>query len=227
MLFRSALAGMSLVEVINMAMLSSEYIRKQVIIQNKNESQTVAQEGVVNWWRVLPSIKIADYDPKIDSYTFDIIYFVVPYEVWNTKHPELPKSKPERVNCVKKYSYIYTGENTSILDFQVDFDTLYLTTVTGIKNKNINDPLQTNAGAPSTAEGGPAPEKPVAQISPATVHPISGVSQEAIGRGTLDTIGQALSGISASIYSRVLGDMLTVNLKILGDPTLIKQDELF
>jgi hypothetical protein len=227
-------AGSNIIEVINTVMMSSEYIRKQVLVGNKNESQTGSKLGTVNWWKVLPQVKLNGFDNTLNRWSYSIIYFVVPYKIWNTKHPNLPKKSPRLANCVKQYNYLYTGDNRSVIDFQVEFDMLYFTTVAGLKQINIGNTNRQEHGSTDGAE----------QIKPSSidsndrgrnsnsvtpvVHNL--VPQDARNAGNnleQDPIAVALGTITDSIYSGANGEMLTVNMKIIGDPTLVKQDDLF
>ena len=221
-------AGTNIIEVINTAMMSSEYIRSQVLIANKEESATGPKKGEVRWWKVLPQVRINDFDNTLNRWSYSIIYFVVPYKVWNTKHPNLPKSNPRRANCVKQYNYLYTGDNRSVIDFQVEFDMLYFTTVAGFKQINIDgidrkQPDAEAAGVDSNDRG--ASSNSITPVVHKLVpHDVSGSHGNNL---TQDPKAVALGTIQNSIYSGVNGEMLTVTVKIIGDPTLVKQDDLF
>jgi hypothetical protein len=227
-------AGSNIIEVINTVMMSSEYIREQVLIPNKNETSSGSKTGTVNWWKVLPQVKLNGFDNTLNRWSYSITYFVVPYKIWNTKHPNLPKKSPRLANCVKQYNYLYTGDNRSVIDFQVEFDMLYFTTVAGLKQYNTDLVDRKESGSPEGAEQS-SPESRDSNnrgrnsnsITP-VVHNL--VPQDARNAGNnleQDAKAVALGTITDSIYSGVNGEMLTVNMKIIGDPTLVKQDDLF
>jgi hypothetical protein len=227
-------AGSNIIEVINTVMMSSEYIREQVLVGEKNASQSGSKTSTVNWWKVLPQVKLNGFDNTLNRWSYSIIYFVVPYKIWNTKHPNLPKKSPRLTNCVKQYNYLYTGDNRSVIDFQVEFDMLYFTTVAGLKQINIGNTNRNESGSTDGAE----------QINPSSITTIQQVPnsnsitpvvhnlvpQDARNAGNnleQDAVAVALGTITDSIYSGANGEMLTVNMKIIGDPTLVKQDDLF
>lgn len=227
-------AGSNIIEVINTVMMSSAYIREQVLVGNRNESQSGSKIGTVNWWKVLPQVKLNGFDNTLNRWSYSIIYFVVPYKIWNTKHPNLPKKSPDLANCVKQYNYLYTGDNRSVIDFQVEFDMLYFTTVAGLKQYNTDLVNRNESGSSDGAEqikpnsiDSNTRDANSNSITP-VVHNL--VPQDARNAGNnleQDAVAVALGTITDSIYSGPNGEMLTVNMKIIGDPTLVKQDDLF
>ena len=219
-------AGTGIIEVINTAMMASDYVRNQVRLAGQEESQAGNLIGTVNWWKILPQVKLNGFDNTLNRWSYSVIYFVVPYKVWNTKHPNLPKSSPRRTNCVKQYNYLYTGDNRSVIDFQVEFDMLYFTTVAGFKQINIANANRPEPGKEQDGKDSNNRGKDSNTITP-VVHNL--VPQDASNGNNLtqDAKAIALGTIQDSIYSGVNGEMLTVNMKIIGDPTLIKQDDLF
>jgi hypothetical protein len=226
-------AGMAIPEVINMVMLSSDYIRGQVLVANKNEATTTSKKGIVKWWKILPSISITGFDAVINRWTYDVTYFVLPYLVYNTKHPNLPKQSPKKADVVKYYKYLYSGENTSIIDFQIDFDMLYITTISALKEVNTDDDTRDAQGNDATAEQSGKDSNDRSKKTSNTITPVSllVVSQDLSAitgkKVDKDPVSVAISSMNDSIYSRSTGDMLTLTLKIIGDPTLIKQDDIF
>lgn len=227
-------AGTSVVEVINAAMMSSAFVRDQVLLSNKDDSQSGEKNKTVNWWKILPQVKLNGFDNTLNRWSCSITYFVVPYQLWNTKHPNLPKLSPRRANCVKQYNYLYTGDNRSVLDFQVEFDMLYFTTVAGLTQINIQREERKESGTPGGAQQSNPPidnNNRGSNSNSTTPVVYNLVPHDASGstgnQGTKDPIAVALGTIQDSIYSGVNGEMLTVNMKIIGDPTLVKQDDLF
>jgi hypothetical protein len=223
-------AGSNIIEVINTVMMSSEYIRQQVLISNKNENKSGSLLNTVNWWKVLPQVKLNGFDNVLNRWSYSITYFVVPYKIWNTKHPNLPKKSPRLSNCVKQYNYLYTGDNRSVIDFQVEFDMLYFTTVAGLKQYNTPD--KESGGTDGADQTNPQRDSNKRDsnsntITPVTHHLVPQDASNATNNLQKDATAVALGTIQDSIYSGVNGEMLTVNMKIIGDPTLVKQDDLF
>jgi hypothetical protein len=130
---------------------------------------------------------------------------------------------------VKRYDYIFTGKNKDIIDCQLDFDTLFYIPVTAAKDKaawaKTGGPLNQPNFNPDSPETTPRPQSYGAH--PVSLGLISGSVQttERSGAGTVNSV---LAGdLQRAITLTARGDMINVNLRILGDPQFIKQDDIF
>jgi hypothetical protein len=65
-------------------------------------------------------------------YAKNITYSVQPYSIYNVKSDVAPQGKIK--NFVKEYNYIYTGQNVDVLDFEINFNTLYYTAQTAYRS---------------------------------------------------------------------------------------------
>jgi hypothetical protein len=226
-------AGTTIVDVINQVMRNSDFIRLQITdptidVQkvNDQEVQNYANtaEKTINWFRIVPIIKIKDFDLVRDTYSKEIIYTVEIYTFHNTKSPVAPKSLPK--NALKEYHYIFTGQNESIIDFSLDFDTMFYTVVTADKTK-----LEKNTPSPAPEENltGSAPkQKAETGVQDHMVKNNSiQMDMAASQGGSPDAKGQAVNDLYKTTLSDSKGDMISVRLKIIGDPEFIKQDDVF
>jgi hypothetical protein len=219
-------AGTQITEVINVAMQSSDFIRNQIVLQNEAKAVgKIEVQGKVTWWKIIPSVTLQDFDNKNNQWSFDTTYYVVPYELWNTTHPSLPKAVPSRDLCSKEYLYYYTGENTSVIDFAIDFDFMYFTKVVATKEKNESNSYGKQDDQPETVSGG-ATKKGIG-VNPGVITYVSDDPTTAGKRARDDAKAMAVANAAESIYSSAAGEMLNITLKIIGDPELIKQDDVF
>ncbi len=218
-------AGTSIIDVINMVLRNSEYIRDQVVDPLVDNKVVFPEGKVINFYKIIPQILLKDFDTSRNVYGKLIRYHVKKFTYFNTKHPNLPYAKPE--NAIKEYNYIYTGKNIDVIDFNIDFDTAFYTTVV-VDRKNAE---KTNS-----AQGADDPKENDINKRPyggnrksiaRNKHvPISNdLSVAATGSNTTETTLAA--SVVKSIYSESRGDMLNLKLKILGDPHFIKQDDLY
>ncbi len=217
-------SGTSIIDTINLVLRNSDYIKSQVI-DPLSDKANFKEEKEVNYFKIVPKISILDFDPFRNEYAREITYYIKKYTYYNTKHPNLPKSKIN--GSVKEYNYIYTGKNIDIIDVQIDFDTAFYTA----KIVNRNNAEATSA-APLASDGSETTpdtaQKPAGAgtIAPSTQVPVNGdVSAQSTGADTAKTA--LVANVMKSIYSSSRGDMLNVKLKILGDPHFIKQDDVF
>ena len=219
-------AGTQITEVINIAMQSSEFIRKQIVLQDQAKAGGQKEvQGLVTWWKIIPLVKLQDFDDKNNQWSFDTTYYVVPYTVWNTTHPNLPKAVPSRSLCSKEYPYFYTGQNSSVIDFAIDFDFIYFTKVIALREKNTDNSY--NAEREEKPEANADGSTKVKGVNPAVKVYVNDDPANAGKNLRRDPTAMAVGNVAESLYSSAAGEMLNITLKIIGDPELIKQDDVF
>lgn len=221
-------AGTSIPAVIDMIMRNSEYVTSQVKDPKNMTPQDLAEkEGKpLNWYKVVPTVKIDEYDFALNKFSTTTTYHIMPYIVYDSKHPQGPTTPPQ--GAMKQYHYSYTGKNIDILDFSIDFDTLFYTAVTAGAAKwqadIATEAVQQQDRAQKAALESPlfAKELVNRQLRLIPEQPTTG------GSGAKADVKQvAATDIQASQYSTSRGDMLNLKLKIVGDPELIKQDDIY
>ena len=183
----------------------------------------------VYWIKIVPEVRLLEYDPVRNSWARDITYVVRPYEVRNVKVPFAPQAKAKYP--VKEYNYIYTGRNVDIIDLDIQFNALYYTTLTTYRNalsktttpadKQITKKVQNvKADNPDRAYEENA-------IMPLVNKLIVEDTRSITGSGSSTPTQVALSDLEDSLHQMSTADMLNVKLRIIGDPSLIKQDDIF
>ena len=227
-------AGTSIPSIINTIMLSTEYIRKQ-IIDPEEDAQNNADKlkGPVQWWRIVPKVKFRKYDTQNKRQCYDTTYTIVPYTVYNRSHPDIPKAMPK--GFIKDYYYIYTGKNNDILDFSIELDSTFYTAIT------VDRGAKTAATGPqaipdqSTGSDEIVPEIPpgedparfkTASVNAPKTQP-KGSQASAQSSVTTQKDSKAVAATSAAEHIKEGADTISVKLKIVGDPQFIKQDEVF
>jgi hypothetical protein len=226
-------AGTSIVEVINQVMRNSAYIRDQIkdptIDAQKatdGDIQGYAKKAgkTVNWYKIVPVIELKDFDTKRDSYSKKITYHIVKHEFNNTKYPNVAQSIPD--TALKEYHYIFTGKNDSILDFSLNFDTMFYTVVTAAKT---NQEKNTTSTMKEEQPSGKAPsQKSEPTVQDNNIKLVTEQKDLAASQGgSPDAKGQAVNDLYNASLSNSKGDMISVKLKIIGDPEFIKQDDVF
>jgi hypothetical protein len=219
-------AGTQITEVINVAMKQSEFVRRQIVLQDQAKAGGNKEvQGKVTWWKIIPQVKLQEFDNKNNQWSFDTTYYVIPYQIWNTVHPNLPKAIPDRGLASKEYLYYYTGQNTSVIDFAIDFDFVYFTKVIATREKNTDDSYKAELEDSSDANANKA--KKAKGINPGVITYVADDPKTAGQKARGDAVAMAVANVSESLYSSAAGEMLNITLKIIGDPELIKQDDVF
>ena len=221
-------AGTSVETLIDWAVRNSDYVTSQ--IDKKNPGQPL------NWYKIVPKIKITNYEPSTNLYTVDITYYVKTWKT-NSKNPAGPLGRVP--GWVKEYQYLYTGQNKDVIDMQIDFNMMYYVQATANGNKNkygdtakaVADPnlARANDGNPNSV--------PESQAAPVVVQygklqqvPLVYASNnvKSQGRaGARQDLATAAGDVKESLQNDARGDMINVKLRIVGDPHFIKQDDIF
>jgi hypothetical protein len=216
-------SGTSVVDVINLVMRNSDFIKSQVK-DPLSDSAEFAQDKTVDYFRIIPKVFLKEYDPLRGEFARKTTYYIKKYTYYNTKHPNLPKARPKA--AVKEYDYIFTGKNIDILDMAIDFDSAFFTTIT--VNRERAEALSGATGASNGENAKDTAQKPTGNK---TLTPMrhAYVSSDATAQSTGADTAKTMLVASAmkSIYSGSRGDMLNIKLKIIGDPHFIKQDDIY
>jgi hypothetical protein len=223
--------GTSIDQVIAFAMRHTKYLQGQVKPvshfngDNEAYNKYLAEQAKIplKWYKVVPTIKLLDYNITQETWAREITYHILPYTVYNTKTREGPQgtwTKP----C-KLHNYWYTGKNNDVLDFNVEFNALYYTAVTAYR-ENLSKTQ--NLIEDKTVDATITPESREANaVMPLGKKKIVENSQQHSSSGAATVEAIALADIEASLYTTAGGDMLQAKLKIIGDPQYIKQDDVF
>lgn len=219
-----------IINVINQVMLQSGYAEQSL-------KSNQVKDGFRTWWRIDTQVynvtTEANYTatgvkPKL------IVYRVLPADVHVSKVMS-PNVKPPGLEVlakeiVKEYNYIYTGKNTDIINFDIQYNASFATVMAASSFRASGD-VKT-AAAESDAKGAENAAKPLAAGNPPEKRP--GVDVDKIkyvetytstdrkGGGGPDSQGvRAARVFHDAIHS--LTDMVNISLTIIGDPYYITQ----
>ena len=222
-------AGTSIPQVIDMVMRNSSYITDQISDPKDTKPIEIAEKlkKPLYWYKVVPSVEVLGYDYAINKFATKTTYHILPYIVYDSKHPNGPTLAP--TGAVKEYSYSYTGKNLDVLDLQIDFDTLFYTAVTAGSAKWQADLIQKAKQELDDAQNAAkSSSEAAAQLVNRQLRLVSSQPQQQGLGGQQGSAEQILAAdIQKSQYSNSRGDMLNLKLKIVGDPELIKQDDVY
>jgi hypothetical protein len=240
-------AGSSMTSLIDFIVRQSDYILDQIVLPDQQQLATQLKNDVqggsnietivqkfskpLNWYKIVPTLKIGSWDDSLGRYVPEQIIFHVKKFTISSKYPYAPRGRVG--GYVKKYDFMFTGRNRDILDWNIAFNTLYLLAVTAALNKSVQgstgsglnpagsaaDPTNTNVTQALPITGGPVATPGVAPVTgnSNTTTLVGGNTQKAIASGDLKN----------SLLLDARADMIELELKILGDPLFIKQDDFF
>ena len=219
----------SITDIITQSVLSTEYAA-QAIDADKLE------KGFVKWFRLDVQVELLDYDPLIGDYARKITYRVIPYKVHHTvfRNPSTPGLGYDDLQSqiVKKYQYIYSGQNVDILTFDIEINNLFYVGINPTEESSSKDLQNQN-------QGGAAEQKVQ------TYKPAEGSDKKAqagnlnSGRPRKAQTSRIRGGADAKTSAKLVAerfhdafingssaDLVTVNLEILGDLYYLQQSEL-
>jgi hypothetical protein len=245
-------SGSSILDCLNTLIINSSYITAQIASYNNqlykintainanpsnSSSDPTVQADVavlentpLNWFKIITTITNGQYDAGRQTYSKNIVYTIKPYKIFNSTSLSAWNGNPLS-QVVKEYDYIFTGKNTEVLDFDLNFNNAFLVYA------QFNNPTKTQA------TGGKMPDKPqvppipvvnknVALQSTSTAYQdgrssviVSSSNKMGQGAGTMFYERNQAADIASTIYS--IGDQIELNITIQGDPDFIKQDGIF
>jgi hypothetical protein len=219
-------AGSNINTIINNMIVNSEYIQKQISDSNTQQSgagSAGARSSPIKWFKITSKIELKQFDSTRNLFGKKITYYIQKYSHYNMTFPGASKARP--TGSVKNYNYIYTGKNTDILDFNIQFNALYTNQV--MVNRANMLALNENPGAGNSGQNNAKAETQVPfSIDPNMITYFSGAQSNITG-GFHDTSQKEnASNFADSIYTAFGADLLKLDLKIIGDPQFIKQDEV-
>lgn len=202
-------AGTDITKLINLVIMHSDYM-DQNVVDNPNQ---YAQSGdPIRWFKVRPVFRSADgpgkgYDQKDGRMKYNIAYAVEKNNIYYSDFPWAKKAKPVGVGVHKLYNYMFTGNNTEVLDFNMKFRTAFMQVMTA------------GTGSPFANKDSDSHFAPVVKEVPQSVE-----GNTVNGPNTL-TRNRAKDLFSSVMSDGV--DMVELDMQILGDPAFIPTSDAY
>ncbi len=237
--------GTSIIDVIDLVMGKSDYIKNQLDTQGKlndaNQSKAEYANGNervndsqkpkdLKWYKIVPTVALNDFDFTRNNYSKTILYNILPYTATNAYHPNFPKGTAQSVSdsVVRTYDYLYTGKNQDIIKLDIDFDNTYYTQISTYRNQvaragqnSLND--QNDIPLTEQATSGNVQ----IQNPPVSIEFVGSLADSNSMNTATNPKEKIIADLKKSIYTTQRGDALNIKLQILGDPGFIKQDDVY
>lgn len=242
--------GTKIVDLINKVITLSKYVSEQLKLHGGLNSDHAKP---LNVFKTMVStqlaastsaddptaISFAVYDPVKNQYPRIIHYRVHQFITYGISHPSVDQAPDSRNYTVKKYEYLYSGNNKSVINVKLNFDTSYYTPVMSYKDifASYQATQDTKVEGQLAGRGaftvGPSllgikyPSLAgIPTVTPVRYVPIVNDQTLTTWGGILNNpLAQATADVFKSLYTSSRGDMLAVDLTIVGDPHLIRQDD--
>ena len=217
-------------DIIEQVIKSSDYAVKAMKPEN------ITAEGMIKWFKIDAQFQLIEQDPKTQLLAKKIIYRVVPFLVHQSVFSPVASAPPGYAamekKLVKKYEYIYTGQNVSIIKFDININNMFM--------KGINAGSESQTGMAINAANGGTAENP--QLStetnsgsnsaavagnlgnpPLMPDPKQALTQIKGGSGTSSS-AQMLAQAFHNAFLNNFAELVSVNLEIMGDTYWIIDD---
>ena len=202
-------AGTDITKLINLVIMHSDYMDQNVV---DNPDQYAQSGDPIKWFKVRPVFRSADgpgkgYDRKDGRMKYYIAYAVEKNNIYYSDFPWAKKAKPVGVGVHKIYNYMFSGNNTEVLDFNMKFRTAFMQVMTA------------GTGSPFANKDSDSHFAPVVKEVPQSVE-----GNTVNGPNTL-TRNRAKDLFSSVMSDGV--DMVELDMQILGDPTFIPTSDAY
>ena len=181
------------------------------------------------------------FDNIRNQYSKRFTYSIHQYSNYDVKHPAGPTLTDSTPYTVKEYNYLYTGKNVDVIDLKINFDKTFYTAVntytdqfaavTPTKSTALDNAAAVGKtsilGSWFTSLLGLGPDlSQVPTLMPLRYKSIVTDQRDTMGFNIINNpAAQTSANLMRSLYTNLGGDMLNLDLTIVGDPTLLKQDD--
>jgi hypothetical protein len=189
--------------------------------------------GMIPWFKIETDVyDITNYEQMDLTGQFPKLYVfrVVPYKAHINRYMPPTKASPGlkslEAQCCKEYNYIYTGKNDDVLEFNLEFDKAFFTSIMPFGGENKAGTKEEKSESPGLSPGHPA-YKPASGDTDNLSNSGNATTKEVIkpgstGKGglperTKESIARDFN--DALVNSNV--DLVTANMTIWGDPYYI------
>ena len=228
--------GTTIEKLLEYVIRNSDYYQRQLIVPEDpdyDRQKEAFKNKPLSWFKIVPIIRLLDFDDIKKVWSREITYTVQPYKKYNIRLDVGPQGVT--TSPVKNYEYIYTGHNDDVFDFDINFNLLYYNQVTAYRDSlsDLNpsgDSLSQDykfQNAPNYSGGEPPKGINYNAVMPLILKPVVQNSKAQATGGASTAREVAGVDLADSIMTNSQADLLVVNLKILGDPDYIKQDDVF
>ena len=185
----------------------------------------------------------AVFDTFRNCYPQAVTYTIHQYPTWDGKDPNMPLLMDSRPYTFKSYEYYYTGHNADVIEMGLQFNTTFYTAIMAYNDLDASSVASASTGDTYKARQVPVPPIGIGTIggmipavaaaaqfnpTPLRYRVINNDPNWASGYNRQNRKEAILaSQVQNSTYTQAAGDMVALEMKIVGDPTLIKQDDWY
>jgi hypothetical protein len=218
---------MDIPSVINQVLLTSKYAENQ-LKENKLDN-----DGMRTWWRIDTQVYYIDSPENVKKtgvYPRILVYRVIPYKAHSGAITAVNEPPPGYTNIrqqvVKEYNYIYTGKNTEILKFDIDFSVGFTNILAADNYKGSADQslaerkaqsIDPSAPVKDVQKGSLPPDQPGNYGTTQNLPILLETAYDRLGGGGTETPAMRAAKVFHNAITNP-NDMVVLNMDIVGDP---------
>jgi hypothetical protein len=215
----------SLTDIITQLVISSKYAKDAL------DPKKMTNDGFIRWFKLDIQMQFLEFDEFIGDFAKKIIFRVVPYLVHHSifSNPNtVPFGYKElEKKIVKKYNYIYTGENSDILRFDIQINNLFYTGTAPSQEADSSNIVNQDQRGPAPEPGkqtetqkGSAPQAQLSSLgrSRSFKDPSKLQKENKGGAGSAESTEKKVAeAFHKAFITGSSADLVTIDLEILGD----------
>ena len=217
--------NMNIHEAISSVIRDSEYTRNIL----KDVKKSIDQFGMINYFMVkveVTNLNVINETTKKPFQNFE--YVVTPYKVHYTRIPTYGQEQIDDRNLkslsLRQYNYIYTGKNIDIINFKLNFNTLFFEAVPAAMG-NSDTPSAKTGAAPDNGvvvrQNATPTETVQKQQVPTPPTKVETTPVQSEGGNAGQPLNDPYAILAKKMHSAIIdskASMITGEIEILGDP---------
>lgn len=189
---------------------------KQPDPKGKNNPQVDRENPVpLSWFNVSADIRSMKWDSKIQDWAYVTSYVITVYDTPSVMTPFAPDTN-RYYGCHKRYDYWFTGKNSEVLDYQLQFDNLFFNTVLGIEAKDYKPIGQGSSEGGGREQGATGPGSGPTSGDGKTTTNNTGTRPDSAPPGTRDASAGTATGGGTSVATGVKSNASRVGTLAVG-----------
>ena len=211
-----AQAGTKITDFINSVIKVSSYMTNQI-------STSQGDSKPVNVWKINPTVKFKTIDKGTNYYQREITYYVSPYTLRGQDAPGFGQQQVQKSEIVKLYEYIYSGNNRDVIDVNIEYQMAFFEVRNGVSSRYTKDSNSTIEESNPKNVGIYDGHTDNRFFKPRYFHSTGIANQQNTGDTTANDSLITVQNFMEKLFDNG-GDMVSLDITIIGDPDWISQD---
>jgi hypothetical protein len=213
-----AQSGTKITDFINSVMTLSSFMTDQYNQAGQGNNNPLYT------WKITPVVKWGDIDPATNYYQREVKFVVQSYMIKGQDAPGFGQQAPDNTDVVKQYDYIYSGNNRDVINANIEYKMAFFEIKNGVPTNYIKRANDAPGQQPQDLQGPQYDGSGDNRIFKPKYHYVFGVAnRQNTGSATASEANIRVGELMEKLYDND-GDMIQLEIVIVGDPDWIDQD---